>query len=354
MKIGNLDVYGIIYKIINILNGKVYIGQTTDSRGFDGRYHYKGEGIERVFNHYQGLKNRQLPYNEHLYNSIIKYGFESFNISYVFDTAFSKEELDTKEICWISFYNSANVHYGYNYSKGGNDSLSHGTKIICLNTKVVYDSIVEAEEKEHNTGMRRHLYGISNFCGKDIKTNEKLVWEYYNTYLTMTEEEIQYKIKKGNDKTLFYRNPPNPEWSYKSVVCLTTGEIFKSITEASNKYDESMKKQLSTTLLHFEKSKTCGKHPITGEKLIWIYYKDYIDMTDDDIEEYIKIRLTVKETRKGKQIKCKTTNEIFNSIAEACKKYNLSNRLVKILQQNKRFFGKHPITNELLEWEYVF
>nr|DAX85667.1 MAG TPA: intron associated endonuclease [Caudoviricetes sp.] len=28
MKVGNLEVYGIIYKITNKVNGKVYIGQT--------------------------------------------------------------------------------------------------------------------------------------------------------------------------------------------------------------------------------------------------------------------------------------------------------------------------------------
>ena len=33
MKIGNLEVYGIIYKIKNLTNGKCYVGATT--QGFD-------------------------------------------------------------------------------------------------------------------------------------------------------------------------------------------------------------------------------------------------------------------------------------------------------------------------------
>lgn len=36
MKIGNLEVYGVIYKITNKVNNKVYIGQTV--LGFKKRY----------------------------------------------------------------------------------------------------------------------------------------------------------------------------------------------------------------------------------------------------------------------------------------------------------------------------
>ena len=36
MKIGNLEVYGVIYKITNKINRKIYIGQTIE--GFKKRY----------------------------------------------------------------------------------------------------------------------------------------------------------------------------------------------------------------------------------------------------------------------------------------------------------------------------
>ena len=54
------EVYGIIYVIRNKVNNKLYIGQTTNKKGFNGRYHFKGEGIEKVynFNKYSKDKNK--------------------------------------------------------------------------------------------------------------------------------------------------------------------------------------------------------------------------------------------------------------------------------------------------------
>ena len=61
MKIGNVEIYGIIYKIKNQINGKIYIGQTI--HGFNRRY-----------------KNNLEEYtkNIHLKNSIDKYGILAF------------------------------------------------------------------------------------------------------------------------------------------------------------------------------------------------------------------------------------------------------------------------------------
>ena len=125
MKIGNLEVYGIIYKITNLINGKVYIGQTIKRNGFKDRYPYNGNGIERVYKtHYYRRENND-SYNKHLLESIEKYGFKSFEVIEIFDYAFSKKELDIKEKLYISLYNSNNDSYGYNstISKDNTDRL---------------------------------------------------------------------------------------------------------------------------------------------------------------------------------------------------------------------------------------
>jgi hypothetical protein len=57
----------------------------------------------------------------------------------------------------------------------------------------------------------------------------------------------------------------------KSVICLTTNEIFDTISNAEKKYN----------IRHISdfcrgKTKSAGKHPETGEKLVWMYYEDYL------------------------------------------------------------------------------
>jgi len=59
----------------------------------------------------------------------------------------------------------------------------------------------------------------------------------------------------------------------KKIINLTTMEVFNSINEASNKYN--MHSSNISTCCH-KKQKSAGKHPITGEPLVWMYYEDYI------------------------------------------------------------------------------
>lgn len=103
MEVGKLETYGTIYKIQNIINGKVYIGQTT--LGFYKRY--------------RTGKWSKYTHNQYLKNSVKKYGVDNFAVNECLDVAFSKEELDKKEEYWISYYGSTNNLLGYNGKSGG-------------------------------------------------------------------------------------------------------------------------------------------------------------------------------------------------------------------------------------------
>lgn len=106
MFIGNIEVYGIIYKITNIINNKIYIGQTTI--GFKARY--------------DNTNWWEKTHNQHLKSSVKKYGIENFKVDEIIDIAFSKDELDLKEINYINYYNTLDRRFGYNNREGG----SHG------------------------------------------------------------------------------------------------------------------------------------------------------------------------------------------------------------------------------------
>lgn len=108
MKIGSLEVYGVIYKIENMINKKVYIGQTINKKGVDGRY----SGDLKKYTH-----------NSHLKNAINKYGIDNFIIHKNIDYALTQDELNQKERYWIDFYKSTNCKYGYNKRDGGGEGL---------------------------------------------------------------------------------------------------------------------------------------------------------------------------------------------------------------------------------------
>ena len=142
----NLEIYGIIYLIRNKVNGKCYVGQTQKEKGFDYRYYYSGEGIERVYNYHKSLREHNRSYNEHLLRSIEKYGFEAFEVIKCLDYAFSLEELNIKEKVYIQLYNS--LKNGYNETLGGDgtEGRSHSEE-------------TKQKISEANSGEKHHMYG---------------------------------------------------------------------------------------------------------------------------------------------------------------------------------------------------
>lgn len=95
----------IIYKITNLINNKIYIGQTVHTLQ------------ERWMGHVWDAKNKSYT-NRPLLNAILKYGEDNFTIEPV-EECYSKEELDAREIYWIDKLNTRDRNIGYNVSKGG-------------------------------------------------------------------------------------------------------------------------------------------------------------------------------------------------------------------------------------------
>lgn len=183
------EYYGIIYKIENKVTGKTYIGQTTNPRGFNGRYDYKGTGIERVYNYSLNKARQGIDYNQHLFRSIEKYGIDAFVVDEVFDIADNKDELNEKERYYIEQFDS--FKNGYNRSIGG-DSVkgadkpygkdSPRSKSVCQispdgNLIKIWGCISDVERELNISNSH-----ISQVCKNKRKLAGGFVWVYEKDY----------------------------------------------------------------------------------------------------------------------------------------------------------------------------
>lgn len=99
----NINTFGFIYNIKNIINNKQYFGQTVN---------YK----RRLLEHCQSKKIN------YLYNAFNKYGLNNFEFS-IIDSAITIEELNKKEIYYINKYKTNNRYFGYNIESGGKNAI---------------------------------------------------------------------------------------------------------------------------------------------------------------------------------------------------------------------------------------
>ena len=101
--------YGIIYKVTNSVNSKVYIGQTVNSLA------------KRKEKHLRDAKSN-IDGSIVFYNALKKYRLSNFQWD-IIDSAETKEELNKKEIQWIKKLKShIRSGCGYNMTIGGEGS----------------------------------------------------------------------------------------------------------------------------------------------------------------------------------------------------------------------------------------
>lgn len=92
---------GGIYRIINKVNGKCYVG--------------RAKSFSRRFAEYRrGYANAKPDgkISQYLYRSMLKYGFDAFEFTIVEECEY--EDQPEREQYWITHYNSANTEFGYN------------------------------------------------------------------------------------------------------------------------------------------------------------------------------------------------------------------------------------------------
>ncbi len=96
--------YGFIYRAQNLINQKIYIGQTTQSLN------------RRIKGHKDKIIRQKS--NTHFHNAIRKHGIDNFMWTILCHVD-NKKALDKAEIYWIKYYDT--IKNGYNHLGGGSN-----------------------------------------------------------------------------------------------------------------------------------------------------------------------------------------------------------------------------------------
>jgi group I intron endonuclease len=151
----------IIYKVTNIINNKIYIGQTTKSL------------TVRKTAHIYAAYIKKLPHR--FYQAIRKYGLKNFTWEEL-TSCNSMDELNTCEIEQITKYDS--FKHGYNMTMGGQGPLG---KKCTKDTKLKMSKSNKRHRKGASHAIESNIQNaISNgggrsFIVKDINAN--VVWK---------------------------------------------------------------------------------------------------------------------------------------------------------------------------------
>lgn len=99
-----------IYAILNLVNGKIYIGKTKSL------YH-------RCYQYLYSIKHRKTDHvNSYLLNSFIKHGVEKFKM-FAIETCCDEKVLAERELFWMDFYNSTDRNFGYNLRQDSSSGM---------------------------------------------------------------------------------------------------------------------------------------------------------------------------------------------------------------------------------------
>lgn len=192
------DVKGIIYRATNVINGKVYIGQTTKS--LEERMHKHANSLETKFIFQRAIE---------------KYGIDNFEIEIV-DVFYSKEECIEKEKLHIWLNDSwENRELGYNLTPGGEwgDTISHHPDREKIIERVVKTSrergLYKSGKENHFYGRNDQCYGIVNFSkNRRGKTNIEVYGEEKAHMISASQKEAKQRRKDNGIKIKRKENIP--------------------------------------------------------------------------------------------------------------------------------------------------
>lgn len=173
-----------IYMIQNLINGKVYIGQTINPQ----------KRWNRHKNIAESKKDRNTFY---LQRSIRKYGIENFSFN-VFQKFYTFEEAKLAEIYWIKFFESKNDKVGYNLTDGGEGCLG---RVVTSETK---EKIRQSHIGIKHTNESKLKIGANNPRTKLNYIKAKEIREKHKSGLSFVSLAREYFVSPENIAKIVY------------------------------------------------------------------------------------------------------------------------------------------------------
>ena len=204
-----------IYKITNIQNNKIYVGQTIKS--------LKSRLTQHIYCAEHGL-------NTKFSNAIRKYGKDNFIIEKI-DCANNKEEADVKEIYWIKKLKSRNRNIGYNSTNGGDGGNTYVDKTESEMKEI--SKKISIKLSGENNGKHRTIYV------KNVLTNEVQRYGSIADFCKMFTPRIE---KEEVIKRLNFAESYNIQSLFENIYIFSNTTEFSPYTNFQTKKGETPRK----------------------------------------------------------------------------------------------------------------
>lgn len=194
-----------IYSITNLINYKVYIGQTHNPK-------------HRWSSHKYEMRRGVLQYT--IYKALRKYGVDNFQFC-ILEVCLTEAEIDVAEQYWIKMFESQKSETGYNLAVGGNVnrgwhhsevsknkiSNSQKGKIVIITDetkkKMSLSKIGHFVSKETKDKMsKKHKGDQCRFAKLNWELVRKIRLEYKNTNINQTELAAKYGVNQSTMNSL--------------------------------------------------------------------------------------------------------------------------------------------------------
>lgn len=290
-----------VYQIRNIVNGKVYVGSSSDMQA------------RRREHLYELRKN--IHSNRHLQNAYNKYGKGNF----VFEVLEFLPDITQqweREQYWIDTLHACNKSLGYNIQPMAEKPTPVHKPVICLETKEIFESLNAA-------GLAKGCSAadLSSCCnGVKVHTVKGLHWLFLDDYNNKTEQEIIEILNKSR---------------YKCLIRLEDRTLFRSYTETG-----FSKSSINRVCREIEKGNYAT---VKGQHFVWYDY--YKTLSEEDIKLILNRQ---PNTFTSGEIICVETLEVFKHARDVMlqKGFNDSAILNCCYKKSVRAYNLHWLFKE--------